>query len=1117
MFVAWLAGADCSISVFRNVQVTLQILTALMEKVPRDLPIYARYVLSVLDTVLRSQDISMVEDSVPTFETFCQHQDMASLAAEQELSTQYQGVVRTYAGFADTKPSSQSKGATSSPMSIRWRNTGLQAIKGVVSSDATLAADGGDSLKLILPVILQNLYTGEEDVLVLLQLKSQEPEKTQQDLAPRRRVSAATVQTVDATEGDPVVASQSAADADRKAEMDARLLALRCLEQVIVSGSSRGQIRVTTMTILRFILGKAPISGPSQDGTWATSLMELVAKWCPVQVRFLIMNAAVEVLLEINPTETNLTRSLTMVSIIDWLLKSSVNMIGLSVMDVLVGLMHHTSSALSPSTESATNGEFTEKEGSHVNGASQSIQRQELLDLLVQSIGHLATHIYYGEQITDMVRTILNRVKPSTTPEHPTTTVADNSDVSGAVPKSATPGEANAVTFSSETAKVTALKAVKNTLTVASGKKPMASAGVESRNQVGVQVWEDTQWLLRDQPDVRIAYSNALLTWLNLETNENDLRIREPTAKPLPKRELPEIAEKPGKRAASASVSHREKAVHIAQSSFLRLLHLTIYEHALEHPTEESEILLLHLLLTTLVERLGVNAVRLGLPMILKLQNDAVAVENPYSAVGKVNIGSLVFGYLWKLTEKFSLDVFRVGGAILGEIDKRKKFGVWLDSVHIPPVNLDGIAPYTDKEANHDGLENPDLLRAFGEEVYELVDRIEEVYNTSIKSPPQSPPSSPERGAKNGPAKASQKDRLPPAAKDEMLSEWSKETCLAAVQKDKAKSFSVNCSKANMARRSLAHINGTGDSSNSTITSPTSAQWVGSGSFEPGTAAGFPDRRRVSIPESPSTPLSSNRASAVRVNDLRRVLSTNNEANSRGLSPLRGRLDPSTDDAVSSSSESMVSGFSVSEVDGEGTSSKPQSIAEGETIPDGDGMETPRASTFVLSDGLPKTKGVPPVPPLPSALNLPGGFPSDSSVSSTPASERPGTAPFLRKQTSLNGVSGAYHASRPSNSNTLDKRKSRSSTGLATVANAIANGDVNGDTSAAAAADEPAKNAGGYTDYSQVDGGGQDANNLLNEFLSKHDAEPTHGKVNGSRRTRGGISARKSIIGRPPY
>ena len=1093
---------------------TLQILTALMEKVPRDLPIYARYVLSVIETVLRSQDISMVEDSVLTFETFCQHQDMASLAAEQELSTQYQGVVRTYAGFADTKSSSQSKGATSSPMSIRWRNTGLQAIKGVVSSDETLAADGGDSLKLILPVILENLYTGEEDVLVLLQLKSQEPEKTQQDLAPRRRVSAATVQTVDATEGDPVVASQSAADADRKAEMDVRLLALRCLEQVIVSGSSRGQIRVTTMTILRFIIGKAPISGSSQDGTWATSLMELVAKWCPVQVRFLIMNAAMEVLLEINPTESNLIRSLTMVSIIDWLLKSPVNMIGLSVMDVLVGLMRHTSSALSPSTENATNGEFTEKEGSLVNGASQSIQRQELLDLLVQSIGHLATHIYYGDQITDMVRSLLTRVKPSTTPENPTTTTTDHSDVSGAVSKSATPpGEANAVTFSSSTAKVTALKAVKNVLTVASGKKPMASAGVESRNQVGVHVWEDTQWLLRDQPDVRTAYSDALLTWLSLETNENDLRTREPTAKPLPKRELPEIAEKPGKRTGSASASQREKLVHAAQSNFLRLLHLTIYEHALEHYTQESEILLLHLLLTTLVERLGVNAVRLGLPMIFKLQNDAVAVDNPYSAVGKVNIGSLVFGYLWELTEKFNLDVFRVGGAILGEVDKRKKFGVWLDSVHLPPVNLEGISPYTDKAVNHDGLENPDLLRPFGEEVYELVDRIEEAYNTSIKSPPQSPPSSPERGTKNGPAKTPQKDRLPPAAKDEMLSEWSKETCLAAVQKDKAKTFSINGSKANMARRSLVHMNGTGDSPASTITSPNPFQRVGSGSFEPGAAPGLPDRRRVSVPESPSTPVSSNRAPAVRVNDLRRVLSTNSEANSRRLSPLRGRLDPSTDSVVSSSSESMVSGFSVSEMDGEGTSSKPQSIAEGETTPDGDGVETPRASTFVLSDGLSTTKGVPPVPPIPSALNVPGGFPSDSSGCSTPNSERPGTAPILRKQTSLNGVSGAYHASRPSNSNTLNRRKSRSSTGLAAVANA--NGDASAD--AGAAADEPAKNAGGYTEYSQVDGEGQDANNLLNEFLSKHDAETTNGKVNGPRRTRGGISARKSIIGRPPY
>lgn len=1074
-----------------NVQVTLQILTALMEKVPRDLPIYARYVLSVIDIVLRSEDISMVEDSIATFETFCQYQDMASLAAEQELSTQYQGVVRTYASYADTKSSSQ-KTASISPMSIRWRNAGLRAIRGVVGSDETLAADGGDSLKLILPVILENLYTGEEDVLVLLQLKSQEPEKTQPELAPRRRVSVATVQTVDAAEGDPALASQTTADADRKAEMDVRLLALRCLEQIIVSGSSRGQIRVTTIIILRFILAKAPISNSSQEkakgDTWATSLMELVAKWCPVQVRFIILNAAMEVLLETNPTEENLDRSATMIYMVDWLLKSSVNMIGLSVMDVLLGLMRYLSSVLSPGSEKAANGE-SEK---HTNETPLTERRKELLDLLVESVGHLATHIYYGDQITDMVRTILSLLKPGANHEHSMTAPADTLDPSA---KPATPPGEHAVAFSSLTAKVAALKAVKNVLVVASGKKPAASAGVESRNRVGIHVWEDTQWLLRDQREVYYTYADALLCWLRLETNESDARVSEPIGKPANPlaKQLPEIFERSGKRG-SNSGNHRAKAVQVAQSNFLRLLHLTIYENALERSSEESETLLLHLLLTNLVDRLGVNAVRYGLPMILKLQSD-VSAASLHSAASKVNIGSLIFGYLWKLTEKFDLDAYRVGGAINNEIDKRRNFGVWLDSVRLPPADLDAITPIAGKETSPGGLESPELLNPFGDDVQELVDRVEEAYNGSIPTPVQSPPSSPERGGANGTAPAiPEKEHLPASVKDEMLAGWDKEACLAAVQKDKARTLSINGSKAGtFIMRNHFHGNGFRDSSLSTA-SPVSAL-DGSGSITGG-AAGLPDRRRPSVPEYAGTPMnSSSRGSAVRVNELRRVLSNNRDANARRLSPLRGRLDASNDSIVSSSSESMVSGYSASEFDGDGASSRPQSVVEGESTPPGDGVETPRASTFVLTDGQSKAGGIPPVPPIPPSLSipsmpsLPGGFPSDSSQASTPLGERPVTAPALRKQASVNGSAGTYHAYRPSNAGTLNRSKSRSSTGLASAANVD----------------------GGYTEHDHGDSQRQ-----LNDFLSSRDAE----RPKGTRRT-GGISSRRPAanggIGRPPY
>jgi hypothetical protein len=300
----------------------------------------------------------MVEDSIATFETFCRHQDIAIISADQALANKYREVIRTYASFADPSSQYYSSAKLSPPVASRWRNAGLRAIKGVVSSES-LAADGGTSLNIILPVILENLYLPNEDVLISLKAKLREPDDGERDAARLRRLSVATVLTVDTADGDPALAAQSTADADRKAEMDARLLALRCLEQIIVSGSNRGQIRIAATVILRFIANKRfprtatrdrdQSSGMSQqDGNWATSLIELIATWCPVQVRFVILMMAMDILHETTPKEDTLESSFTILSVVDWLLKSPVNMIGLSVMDILLGLMRYISDLLSP-------------------------------------------------------------------------------------------------------------------------------------------------------------------------------------------------------------------------------------------------------------------------------------------------------------------------------------------------------------------------------------------------------------------------------------------------------------------------------------------------------------------------------------------------------------------------------------------------------------------------------------------------------------------------------------------------------------------------------------------------------------------------------------------------
>lgn len=1018
----------------------------------------------------------MVEETIPTWDMFCRHQDVAILGAELEYTSQYHNIVRTYANFASPDASVHSKTPLSPPIAIRWRKVGLRAIKSIVGSEA-LAADGGKQLGVVVPVILDNLYSGDEDVLVSLETKAQDLEKNEQQQAALRRMSAATVKTVDTAEGDPASASGTTADADKAAEIEVRVLALRCLERIFVSGSNKGQVRIATKLVLRFVTNQAPLRSSEKeeasvkdiDGNWATSLIELIAKWCPVQDRFIILVVAMEMLLDMPTAEDQLKQQLTMVSMIDWLLKSPINMIGLSVIDVLQGLVKSILRLLQvctpPSSSAAQRRQSRGAATVDTTGTGQTLSaaRETLLTRLQECIGDLVTHIYYGNQVSDLIRAVLTRLKPSSTLEMSSASAVE--DPSGAVTtiansySSQEDPNTNAF-FSFPAARVAALKAVKNILVVANLRNAAASAGVESRNKVGIEVWEGTEWLLRDpERVVRTAYVDALVTWLQLETNKRDLKIKGEQPKRLPrarsKRELAENGDRSSRRIVSGT-SYREKASTSARTNFLQLLHLSVYDNAIDHATLGTDILLLHLLLSRLVENLGVNAARFGLPMILRLQDDIYASQALPSAIAKANVGSLVYGYLWALCEYFDFDASKIGSDVHREISKRQKLGLWLDGVRLPPLSPDHIFPGMSNKAAGENPEVVDSLVPFTG-IEELVRHVENSYNEAILSSPNSPPGSPGRPSDISPSRANgtasalrrpEQDLLASDIKEEMLSQWSKDVCLASLERDSVATLSLNGSRTGtLGGRSYLHTNGAGNISTTGTGSPTSAhRGHSSGNYGQGAAGGIANQRRTSVPEGLNTPVtSSSKDSTLRVNDLRRVLSVTNNGNVRRSSPLRGRLDLSSSSNVSSSSESMISGaFSTSDIGGERLS-RPQSLKEGGFKSDRDGSETPRASIYLadeentrldqaISLGRYNSNEIPPVPPLPPNLTVPGGFPDSSSASrkSSPGVDRPSTAPSFGTRASSK-VRGEASAT-PRQGSSLNKQKTRSSSGLAFVA-----------------------------------------------------------------------------------
>ncbi|KAI9858068.1 MAG: plasma membrane localization protein [Trichoglossum hirsutum] len=1036
----------------RNVQVTLQILKALIEKSPRDLPLYASSVLKILNSILRSSDLTMVENSIPTFETLCAHHNESFISADQDYLVQYEGIVRRYASFA-SEPPVQAKDPTSTPVGMRWRSIGLQAIKSIASADA-LGSDPGKQLGIILPVILKNLYSDSEDHLLVLQQRAQFADQADVERTLRPRLSIATVRTADTGGGDAAAIARTTADADKLDEEDIGVLALRSLKKIF-EVNNRGQIRSATGAVLKFITNHVPQESVldlnasiGSNGAWSTTLIEMLARWAPVQDRYIIMVTAMETLLKSPMAEDKLNEQLTLATLISWLLSSNVNLIGLSVMDILLGLVqqillllqlggsklntvvqHELQGHNGPEAVPKVALETPSSSSTSVNAAATevvmkpSLLRKDLIKRLRICIGDLATHIYYSDQVSDMVSAILLRLKPGVCTTAPATEDSSAAANAASISANAQENPNTDAFFSFSTARLEALKAIKEILRVANNRSVSGVAAV-GRHRVGVQVWDATQWLLRDDDaGVRMAYVDALLTWLRLEIGRDGLRASED------KSFVSKPGVRPGEDLSSASLvrravsnsTSRERGLKPGKSHFLQLLHLAVYENALQYAGVEGDILLLHLLLANLVEKLGINAASSGLPMIVRLQEDIQVVENPTC---KIRIGSLVHGYFWALSEKFDFETSFVGKEIQAEIRRRKDKGMWVERIRMPPVPIDQL-----KSTGQPTLDEvfipkveTESLRPFDNRAA-MVDRIAMGYSSSISSPPSSPPSSPGRvfslpifpSVPSPHTNAT--NHLPVIVKERMLTDWNKEVIVTSTDPGGSKSASLNGSRTGtnpsgtrnfLAVNGLTTNGGGGTGTHTPLHSHSHHSHHQASSaygLVGGTGIGALQRSRLGSAQdgSPTARTSSSRSSTVRVDELKRVLSG---MGSGTASAIRGRDFTSPD----TSSESMISyDFPPSEYS--------DAVGVAELTPTATTQKEPRPTNSAnIEPNEQDDKIIPPVPPLPTSLSIPGGYPEGGTPSGSTTNLDRQQPSALNKNTS----SPEYRRSR-----SLKRKKSR--------------------------------------------------------------------------------------------
>lgn len=786
--------------------------------------------------MVKSHDLTVLEESIGTFEAFCSQYDVAQFAADSQHVRQYDDIIARYAAYASRDTPIPSKTTLSVPVVARYRNAGMQAVKRLVSAES-FNGDNGRQLRAVMPSILQNLYSETPRYLAHLQTLENSKEEYDKEQQTLRRTSLAITRDRNSPDVDPAAATGTAADADERARDDIAVLALQSLRQIFATDNP-GQLRIATQCMLGFIAKRARIKhdraqaesdAATDPSEWSTDIFLTVCRWPPVQYRYVVLVAAMDMLTRSSVVEDDLLFQLLLVHIIDALLRSSVSFIGLSVNDVLISFIQHVLLLLhltNKDSSSQPSSQQPEAFGLFRVDSMQTDVRQEkdqvvepealkqptatrlqLLDQLQKAIGSLATHIYYTDQISEMVSALISRLKPPSQAMAESSSTIHDPDATADVIGQSTPARPRSEAgdfFSFNTARLLALGAVRRILVVAnSGKTRAAGAGIGGR--VNVSTWDGTQWLLCD-PDSRVrrAYIDALLTWSSLELDKTSLQSADDNPK-RPPRHKTDATSTDGIAMAKRAVSNASKASDLklrGRSSFLQLLHLAVYENALQYAESEPDMLMLHLLLVSLAQSLGVNAVCHGLPMIFRLQEDITSMESP---TAKDAIGSLVHGYFWCLSEFFDFDTAIAGRDIANEISRRSQLGLWLSPISVPPLPLDRIAfssRQSPKPRPISVTQRTQSLRPFTDR-QSIVTCIAEGYSGALLSPPSSPPVSPRRPPSSHSAHSRrpsyfpppEKKELPTSVKQQMLSTWSKEACIQDADKHASTARSLTDSK----------------------------------------------------------------------------------------------------------------------------------------------------------------------------------------------------------------------------------------------------------------------------------------------------------------------------------
>ena len=464
--------------------ISLAILRALLTECRRDLALFARSTIRIVNTALDVKvyqkgelDLEVVGRAAGCFTAFTTYTDGAAVGVDDSLTAAYLSVLRKFAALAMDVGISEKPDAEHQS---RCRLIGLAALSSASSSDALFSSNSEfqRQIAIVIPALLSNIFEGSMEQLNL------ETARVQMDASPS-----------------PFFSEFSA----RRPVNDRRAPSLHA-HIPGEKGPSRSDVLSAALRSLHALLEQCQVNQASHvlDAVFAFLdkhgwtdverscwLAERLAGFMTLQYRFVVPTRLAEMLVDLAnvPPTPKHTSVLAMVTTI---LNSSISLVGLAVSDLLNNLV------------------------TLIIRRIRFDPRDPLLPALVQCISSLGTHIYYADQINDIVEEITIRMSEAAPSDEA------RPEILRVLLYCITGVMSTAVAADAAEARATAHQ---EPVSTNKGKAPLVETPVETRrNEVGRRnpitpvVWQETLPLLCESTyAVRAAYARALLLFLENE------------------------------------------------------------------------------------------------------------------------------------------------------------------------------------------------------------------------------------------------------------------------------------------------------------------------------------------------------------------------------------------------------------------------------------------------------------------------------------------------------------------------------------------------------------------------------------------------------------------------